>query len=171
MGESGNKWGSLKPLRVDLDEVAAAVDHLDRTETDHFLDLENGDVITLSVPLLVAVREGMKLRDTDLPEWVLDDAPLARAAIGDPHGKRFPRIPEGTWIDMGEMRVRFVRAIKSAGLLQQFAAAATVHDKGKSFHELLKTHPDLNAAWFRFEARQKQAWARQWLERIGIEAI
>ncbi len=170
MGESG-RWGSLKALRIDLDEVAAAIDHLDRTETDHFLDLETGDVITLSVPLLDAVRRGLKLRDTDLPEWVLDDAPLARAAVSDPHGKRFPRIPEGTWIDMVEIRVRFVRAIKSAGILEKFAEAVTLHDQGKSFHKLLKTYPDLNAAWFRFEARQKQVWARQWLERIGIEAV
>jgi hypothetical protein len=72
---------------------------------------------------------------------------------------------------MGEMRVRFVRAIKSEGLLQKFAQAATLHDDGRRFHELLKTYPDLNAAWYRFEARQKQAWARGWLERIGVEAM
>ena len=44
----GERWGSLKPLRVDLDEVAAAMDHLDRSETDHFLDLERGDVLAIS---------------------------------------------------------------------------------------------------------------------------
>ncbi len=170
MGES-DRWGSLKPLRIDLDEVAAAIDHLNRSETDHFLDLDTGEVITLSVVLLEAVRQGFKLEETDLPEWVLDDAPLAKAAVRDPHGKRFARIPEGTWINMGEMRVRFVRAIKTDGLLQKFAEAVTLHDKGKRFRELLKTYPDLAAAWYRFEARQKQAWARQWLERIGIEAV
>jgi len=171
MAESNDKWGSLKPLRIDLDEVAAAMDHLDRSKTDHFLDLNTGDVITLSVVLLNAVRQGLRLEDTDLPEWIIDDEPLARAALSDPHGKRFARVPEGTWIDMGEMRVRFVRAIKSPGLLQQFAEAVTLHDKGARFKELLKTYPDLSAAWYRFEARQKQTWARQWLERIGIEAV
>ena len=165
------RWGSLSPLRVDLDEVAAAMDHLDRSETDHFLDLDTGEVITLSVPLLEAVRRGLNLEETDLPEWVLDDEPLARAAIGDPHGKRFARIPEGTWIDMDEMRVRFVRAIKSEGVLQKFAEAATLHDGGARFYELLKTYPELSTAWYRFEARQKQTWARQWLERIGVEAV
>ena len=166
-----SRWGALKPLRIDLDEVAAAIDHLDRSETDHFLDLENGEVITLSTALLEAVRGGLDLEDTDLPEWVLDDEPLARDAVGDPHGKRYLRIPEGTWIDMGEMRVRFVRAIKTLGLLQQFAEAATIHDGGKRFGELLKTHPDLSTAWYRFEARQKQEWAREWLARVGIEAV
>ena len=170
MSES-DRWGALKPLRVDLDEVAAAMDHVHRTDTDHFLDLELGEVITLSSDLLEAVRQGLKLEDTDLPEWVIDDAPLARAAVGDPHGKRFARIPEGTWVNMQEMRVRFVRAIKSEGILQQFAEAATAHDKGARFGRLLKTYPQLGTAWYRFEARQKQTWARQWLERIGIEAV
>jgi len=170
MGESDGRE-SLKSLRIDLDEVAAAIDHLDRSETDHFLDLETGEVITLSVVLIEAVRKGYRLEDTDLPEWILDDAPLARSAVRDPQGKRFARIPEGTWIKMGEMRVRFVRAIKTDGLLQKFAEAVTLRDGGKRFHELLKTYPDLNAAWYRFEARQKQAWAREWLERIGVEAV
>ncbi len=165
------RWGSLKPLRVDLDEVAAAMDHVKRTDTDHFLDLERGEVITLSADLLEAVRQGLTLEDTDLPEWVIDDEPLAQAALGDPHGKRFVRIPEGTWIDMREMRVRFVKAIRSEGLLQQFATAVATNDKGKSFNELLKTYPQLGTTWYRFEARQKQTWARQWLERIGIEVV
>jgi hypothetical protein len=170
-GNGNGRWGSLKPLRVDLDEIAAAMDHLDRSVTEHFLDLETGEVITLSVSLLTAIRQGLKLSDTDLPEWVLEDEPLARAALGDPHGKRFMRIPEGTWINMGEMRVRFVRAIKSPGILQQFADAATAHDDGTRFNALLKSYPELSTAWFRFEARQKQSWAREWLERIGIEAV
>ena len=165
------RWGSLKPLRVDLDEVAAAMDHLDRSDTDHFLDLETGEVITLPTDLLEAVRQGLKLKDTDLAEWVLEDAPLARATVNDPHGKRFARIPEGTWINMKEMRVRFIRAIKTDRILQKFAEAAAARDGGARFKELLGAYPQLGTAWYRFEARQKQAWARQWLERVGIEAV
>jgi hypothetical protein len=161
----------LRPLCVDLDEVAAAMDHLDRSETDHFINLETGEVVTLSVPLLEAVRRGVRLQDTDLPQWVLDDESLARAALGDRQGKTWLRIPEGAWINMAEMRVRFVRAIKSPGLLQEFAAAATAHDEGRYFGQLLRTHPEVSTAWYRFEARQKQHWARQWLEKIGIEAL
>lgn len=165
------RWGSLKSLRVDLDEVAAAMDHMDRTETDHFLNLETGEVVTLSAALIEAVRSGVDPRETDLAEWVLDDQPLAEAAAGDVHGKGFARIPEGTWIDMREMRVRFVRAIKTDGVLQQFAEAVTASDGGRRFRRLLKSYPQLSAAWYRFEARQKREWARQWLERIGVEAV
>jgi hypothetical protein len=166
-----DRWGSLKPVRIDLDEVAAAVDHLDRSQTDHFLNLDNGEVVTLSVPLITAMKNKLRLHDTDLPEWVLDDEPLVREILDDPHGKGWVRIPEGTWIDMGEMRVRFIRAIKSPGILQEFAEAATLNDDGARFYQLLKKYPELSASWYRFEARQKQTWARQWLEKIGIEAI
>ena len=162
-------WGALRPLSVDLDEVVAAMDHLDRSETDHFLNLQTGEVITLASALLNAVRSGVPPEDTDLPEWQLDDLPLAEAAVKDEHGESFICIPEGRWVDMQKLRVRFARAIKTEGIREQAATAVYAHDGGEKFAQLLKAYPQLSAAWYRFEARQKRAWAREWLERIGIE--
>jgi len=164
------RWGSLKPLKVDLDEVAAALEHRDRSETDHFLNLETGEVITLSTVLLETVRSGVDPEETDLPEWVLDDLPLAEAAMEDPHGRTLARIPQGTRLNVKGLRARFARAIKSEGIREKVATAIYAGDGGKRFRALLKTYPQIGTAWYRFEARRKHQMARQWLEGIGIEA-
>jgi hypothetical protein len=167
----GKGTEGLRPLAVDIEEVVAALDHMDRSKNEHFLNAKTGDVITISVALMRAVKRGVRLQDTDLPQWVVDDAPLARAALGKSRSKHLIRIPAGTGIDMDDLRFRFVQAIKSPGVVEQFANAVIRSDDGKLFNQLLKNYPNVSAAWYRLEARHKNAWACKWLESNGIEAI
>jgi len=162
---------SLRGLPVDLDEVAAAMDHLDRSETDHFLNLETGEVITLSTRLLNAVRKGLKLEDTDLPEWQLEDAPLAQAVVRDDKGAGFARIPEARWTEDHRLKVRFAQAIKHEALREKVAMAVYAHDGGSLFEQLLVGYPQLRAAWYRYQARHKREWAKRWLILLGIEPL
>ena len=161
----------LKALPVDLDEVAAAMDHLDRSETDHFLSLENGEVLTLSVSLLTAVRQGLRLEDTDLPEWQLEDGPLAQEVVGDAGGAKYARVPEARWTEDHRLRIHFAQAIKHEGLREKAAMAVYTHDDGAKFDQLLMAYPALRAAWFRYQGRHKREWARRWLLLLGVEAI
>jgi hypothetical protein len=161
--------GALRTLPVDLDEVAAAMDHLDRSETDHFLNLQTGEVITLSTKLVSAVRKELKLEETDLPEWQLEDAPLARAVVADSKGESFARVPEARWTEDHRLKVRFAQAIKHEGLREKVAMAVYAHDGGEMFEELLKGYPQLRAAWYRYQAGHKREWARRWLILLGIE--
>ncbi len=165
----GQNPGALRQLPVDLDEVAAAMDHLDRSETDHFLNIESGEVITLSTKLVNAVRKGLRLEDTDLPEWQLEDAPLARAVVGDVKGQLFARVPEARWTEDHRLKVRFAQAIKHEGLREKVAMAVYAHDGGARFEDLLVGYPQLRAAWYRYQARHKREWARRWLILLGIE--
>jgi hypothetical protein len=159
---------ALKELPIDLDEVAAAMDHLDRSQTDHFLNLQTGEVITLSTRLLEAVRAGVKPEDTDLPEWQWEDTPLAEAVARDSQGASFARIPEARWTEDHRLKVRFAQAVKSEGLRELVAMAVYAHDGGLKFDELLVGYPQLRATWYRFQARHKREWARRWLLLLGI---
>ena len=159
---------SLRVLAVDLDEVSAAMDHLDRSETDHFLNLDNGEVITLSTALVTAVRKGINPEDTDLPEWQLQDTPLAQAVVRDDRGERFARIPEARWTEDQRLKVRFAQAIRHEGLREKAAMAVYTHDGGEKFDELLKGYPQLRATWYRYQARHKREWATRWLLLLGI---
>ncbi len=160
---------ALRELPVDLDEVAAAMDHLDRSETDHFLNLRSGEVITLSTKLVNAVRKGLRLEDTELPEWQLEDAPLAQSVVHDAKGESYARIPEARWTEDHRLKVRFAQIIKHEGLREKVAMAVYAHDGGAKFEQLLVGYPQLRAAWYRYQARHKREWARRWLILLGIE--
>ena len=171
MAQDPGELKNLRELPVDLDEVAAAMDHLDRSETDHFLNLDSGEVITLSTRLISAVRKGLKLEDTDLPEWQLEDAPLARAVVGSGGGESFARIPEARWTEDHRLKVRFAQIIKHEGLREKVAMAVYAHDGGAKFEQLLMGYPQLRAAWYRYQARHKREWAKRWLILLGIEPL
>ena len=171
MGSDPGELKELRELPVDLDEVAAAMDHLDRSETDHFLNLDSGEVITLSTRLISAVRKGLKLEDTDLPEWQLEDAPLARAVVGSGGSESFARIPEARWTEDHRLKVRFAQIIKHEGLREKVAMAVYAHDGGAKFEQLLMGYPQLRAAWYRYQARHKREWAKRWLILLGIEPL
>lgn len=161
----------LRELPVDLDEVAAAMDHIDRSETDHFVNLDTGEVITLPSKLVEAIQRGIRPEDTDLPEWQLEDTPLAEVVVKDVAGTVFARVPEARWAEEHRLRVLFAQAIPHEGLREKVATAVYTHDGGLKFDDLLLGYPQLRAAWLRFQTKHKREWARRWLLLIGVRPV
>jgi hypothetical protein len=147
------------------------MDHIDRSETDHFLNLETGEVITLPSRLVEAIRAGVKPEETDIPEWQLEDAPLAELVVQDPGGARFVRVPEARWAEEHRLRVLFAQAIPHEALREKVATAVYTHDGGLKFDDLLLGYPQLRAAWLRFQTKHKREWARRWLLLIGVRPV
>lgn len=155
-----------KRLRVDLGEIGEFMRQVERYDQDYYLDTQTGEIHVIPGELTCALEEGEPLED--LPEWERAEAPLARSILaGDP---RYARIPE-VWSDEAwEVMRDFVDMVEDAAVRERLGIAIRGQGAFRRFREALSDHSSLRERWFAFEGERQRAWAREWLESLGIEA-
>ena len=157
----------MQKLPVNLDEVAEAMDQRERDMLDWYLDLETGSVILVS-------------NDYDLEDMEQDEfdamPPQKREELADSwrvlhdDGSGFERIPEAESRDAYRLMEQFIDRVPDPRVARELEQAIAGKGAFRRFKEALSAHPRLQHQWYAFEAEAKCAWARQWLEDLGIES-
>ena len=108
-----------RKLRVDMDEIADAMNNSSREINDFYLDTQTGKLLALDTDLLRRVEDGEPL--DDIPEWMKQDIPIAKA-IGRPlpqFGRSHPaqRLPPLPILELRLNRCSYFSAIGTSQAL------------------------------------------------------
>lgn len=158
---------SKKKLKVDLDEIASAMEDQDRDINDYYLNIETGELYALDRQLLKRIEEGKSL--DDIPEWMKEEIPVARAVFAE--APRYRRVPENLSEEAYGIMEDFVyKEVENERARAKLANAIRGRGAFRYFKDVLDEFPDLRERWYEYDTQRRREWALEWLEELGIEA-
>lgn len=175
----------MKILFVDFDEIQKAAEDVVRDTFDYYLDLETGEVITLSHEIVSELRtrlsddESDEIGDDleyiefdeepDIPDWMTDEMEIILDVILDESG-RYIRIPErDRRIAYRSMR-DFIDTIQDPLLKRELSSALDGKGAFKKFKDTLINYPRERKLWHRHNAKAIKKESIEWLKSMGVEA-
>jgi hypothetical protein len=176
----------MKKLEVDFDEIQKATEDVMRDTFDYFLDLETGEVLTLSEEI---VRE-MKARLSDddfeeidddieyiefdeepeIPDWMTDEMEMILEILLDESG-RYIRIPERKNRVAYQSMHDFIETIEDPLLKKELSSALDGKGAFRKFKDALVRFPGERKRWHRHNAKALKKESTEWLKSLGIEAV
>jgi len=159
---------SLRPLPVDLDELAMALtSHID--EYGYYFDLQTGEILFLPQGLEdytgASESELAMAFDFGAPELLID----ALRVVTEPRRFVFIR-PLPSWQSYNLME-DFIGMLAPGRLRDALERAISGRKPFRRFKDVLLDHPKERQAWFDFQNEQQRRWAREWLMDQGIRPI
>ena len=171
-------------VKVDVPELVAAFE-TNSPEMEHFLDLQTGQVVTVTEDDQRAISDFEEeveiqededpkakfeawLEDYDCPDWQVDsirDAFLVETEFG----ARFIRVPkqesrEG-YSDMSD----FAETVQDERLRDLLSVALNGKGAFRRFKDVLCDYPEERERWFKYEEQQATKRVLDWLESEDIE--
>lgn len=133
-----------KKVVVDIDEICAAMDYM---ESNHYLDLETGEVITVS--------------DLDNDEGVSDKI--------DEEPERYKAIPTISSWEAYRYMEDFIYTLEDEKLKNELSHAIKGKGAFSRFKNVLAKNPEEQIMWYDFHNRISKQKAIEWLESVGIK--
>jgi hypothetical protein len=175
----------MRRLKVDLAELLMVFDS-NWGEMSHYLDLETGQVVTVSSETrrqLEAIDEeayaleeekdfdpGAFLQQSDLPDWQ-KEALLEADQVEAGYGTRYIAVPEA---DSGEGyrdMEDFIATVQDDRLQDSLWQAIAGRGAFGRFKDVLGGHFRERERWFEFQETRQLQRVMEWLEAEGIEPI
>ncbi|MGD2144696.1 MAG: UPF0158 family protein [Anaerolineae bacterium] len=173
-----------RKVQVDLNELEAALT-LNFAEQDAYLDLETGEVITLTGEIRrllediydeIYDEEGQRTlslaaylaeRD-DIQEWRKQC--LLDAARVEAWSEDIIAIDAEPHADYRDME-RFIQTVDDPHLRERLWRAIDGRGAFRYFRDVLTEQPDVEEAWYAFKDAQIERRVRRWLEAHNIEPV
>lgn len=130
-----------------------------------FVDLDTGQVETVSIELLGKAEESGDDGDPDLPAWQMPEWELAkRIAISD----RFRKLPTKFDVHEWEIMRDFADSVASERISEELLNA--IHGAGafRYFKDTLRRHR-MEKVWYAFRTEALTEIARDWCEENHVE--
>jgi uncharacterized protein UPF0158 len=147
---------------VRLDEIVEALE-MQFDESASYLDLDTGQVVTVSKDLLRAA-EAPGDEEPDLPTWQKDEWETATRIVST---DRFRELP--TKFDVHEWAIMqdFSRSLQSDSIREDLVRA--IHGPGafRNFKDTVRRH-GMVSAWFAFRTEALRQIVRNWCEENQI---
>jgi hypothetical protein len=147
---------------VRLDDIVEALE-MQFDESASYLDLDTGQVVTVSKDLLRAAEDPGD-EEPDLPTWQRDEWELAKRIVST---DRFRELP--TKFDVHEWAIMqdFSRSLQSDSIREDLLRA--IHGAGafRNFKDTVRRH-GIDSAWFAFRTEALRQIARNWCEENQI---
>jgi len=174
----------VKKLKVDFDEIQKAMEDVVRDVFDYFLDLETGEVITLSEDILNELK--LSLNDGDdedigdeieyiefdkepnLPYWMEDEVELALEVLLN-EDDRYIRIPERESSEAYKVMTDFIDTVKDPVLKEELVYALDGKGAFRKFKDVLIGYSKERKRWHGFDAKAMKKSIIVWLRSLGIE--
>jgi hypothetical protein len=151
------------PAIVRLNDIVDALE-MQLDESSSYLDLDTGQVETVSHDLLGAAEESDDDEEPDLPAWQKHEWEVAKRIVST---NRFRKLP--TKFDVHEWAIMqdFSCSMKSARIREELLHA--IHGAGafRMFKATLRRH-NIDQAWFAFRAEVLRRIALNWCEKNHI---
>jgi hypothetical protein len=147
---------------VRLDDIVEALE-MQFDESASYLDLDTGQVVTVSKDLLRAAEDPGD-EEPDLPTWQRDEWEIAKRIVST---DRFRELP--TKFDVHEWAIMqdFSRSLQSDSIREDLLRA--IHGAGafRNFKDTVRRH-GIDSAWFGFRTEALRQIARNWCEENQI---
>jgi hypothetical protein len=144
---------------IRLDDIVDALE-MQFDESSSFLDLDTGQVETVSCDLLREAEESGDDEEPDLPEWQRAEWEIAKRIVST---DRFQKLP--TKFDVHEWAIMegFARSVESDRIREDLLHA--IHGVGafRYFKDTLRRH-NIESAWFAFRGNALRKIAIEWCE-------
>jgi hypothetical protein len=151
------------PATVKLNEIVDALE-MQFDESSSFVDLDTGEVHTVSLDLLSQAEEPEDGEEPDLPEWQQAEWETAQRIVST---GRFEGLP--TKFDVHEWAIMqdFAEGVKSARIRGDLLEA--LHGSGafRNFKSALRRH-GMEQAWYGFRTEALKQIAIDWCEEHKI---
>ena len=161
----------MKKLKLDLEMIANAMEDVDRTDMDYYLDKEKGEVIITSEETFEYAEEEDedKIRE-DLPDWQKEDIKLAQDILFK-NPDRYICIPERPSYEGYNLMVEFAEKVEDELLREKLNIALDGKGAFRRFKNVIADYPDYREKWFKFRDERINIKVIEWLNSIGIEPV
>ena len=162
----------MKLLRVDFNAIQKAMEDVSRDKFDYFLDLESGEVMTISQDILdnaehILYQDGSPSEEYDLPESAEDEVELAIKIFSDE--KRYVRIPERDTSEAYNLMREFAEEIAELKPHDKLTDALNSANAFSGFKKTLSGFPAYRGKWYAFNAKAMKKKIAEWLESVGVK--
>jgi hypothetical protein len=151
------------PATVRLSDIVDALE-MQFDESSSFLDLDTGQVETVSLDLLRAAEESDDEEEPDLPAWQKDEWETAKRIVFTGNFQKLPtKFDVHEWAIMEE----FSLSVESERIREDLLDA--IHGAGafRNFKGTLRRHR-IESAWFAFRTEALKQIAIDWCEENDI---
>ncbi len=160
----------MKQLKVDLDEIAIAMERSDDFGSRNYLDTRTGEIVNIPDEVMSAAESEDEEEIERLPDWEQDLIETAKSVFSDEEG-RYVDIPRRPSYEGYNLMVEFANTVKSRGLREKLDIALDGKGAFRRFKNVLQDHPDEKKRWFAFKDERMRQDVRDWLYSIGIEPV
>jgi len=176
----------MKKLYVDFDEIQKAMEDVVRDTFDYFLDLETGEVVSLSEEIVRELR--VRLSDDEfehigdeieyvefdeepeIPDWMTDEMEMILEILLD-ESERYKRIPERAKSVAYQSMNEFIDTIEDPMLKEELSSALNGKGAFRKFKDALIKVPRERKRWHGYNAKTMKKESVEWLRSLGIVAI
>jgi Uncharacterised protein family (UPF0158) len=151
------------PATVRLSDIVDALE-MQPDESSSFLDLDTGQVETVSHDLLREAEESGDDEATDLPAWQQQEWEIAKRIVST---DRFQKLPTKFDVHEWEIMEDFSRSLEPDRIREELLHA--IHGAGafRNFKDTLRRHR-IESAWFAFRTEALRQIALDWCEENQI---
>lgn len=158
----------MKKLRVDLDEIASAMENNDCSTIDFYLDTKTGQVIALQTEIFDMIEDDEFLED--LSDWEKEEIPIVKEIVNS-DSDRYIQIPEKPSYEGYNLMVEFAEKVEDDSLKEKFAIALNGRGAFGRFKQVLSGYPNYRESWYKFKDERIKKDVLDWLNEIGIEPV
>ena len=170
----------MKLLKVDFVEIQKAMEDVSRDAFDYFLDLETGEVMTISNEMLEKAEATLYKSDSapidnekeideyDMPEWIEKEVEMAVRIFSSEKG-RYVRIPERESSDAYNLMKKFTEGVEELHPHDELLSALGANNAFSRFKKALADYPQYREKWFALNAKAMKKTINEWLNSIGIK--
>ncbi len=171
-------------VKVNFEELSAAFE-LNFPGQDAYLDLETGDVVWVTdetrmqlkqlwenIPNTqepLAALEALLAQRTDIADWQQEEIRNACRVEAD-YGNRYLSVAPEPYSDYNDME-RFIWELADKRLADKLDNAIQGRGAFRRFKDILARYPQVQQAWYDFQARQIEIRMQEWLEAMNIEPL
>ncbi len=182
-----NISAAMKILDIDYDAIQRAMEDVQRSASDYYLDSETGEVMELVGDIVETTLESLYgghpvddndediLFDSELdtsPELTDEDFDHIEEAVNIiPEADRYLRIPERQSAEAFECMRAFTDELEGGELKNCLIKALDGVSAFRKFKSALKPFPDKRKEWNRFNAMKMRKVIKEWLGSYGIVPV
>jgi hypothetical protein len=157
----------MRPVNINLDDLADAMDQTDRDLNEWYLDTQTGEVVLVNTDI-GDLEDDEEEPDENAPDWQKDARETARLVEENPD--RFVNIPESDRHEAYRLMEDFIATVHDERANDLLARAIDGKGAFRRFKDTLAEFPVIRQQWFDFEAARKRQWAEEWLQSISLRS-
>jgi hypothetical protein len=176
----------MKKLNIKFDDIQKAMEDVSRDKFEYYLDIETGDVITISEEILREIESRLYDNDydeieddieyveydeePDLPDWMEDEVELVMEVLLDEE-RRYVHIPEREPQKTYKTMAEFIDTVENLMLKEELLQALNGKGAFRKFKDVLIHYPKERKRWHGYNAKAVKNEIIEWMNTLGCRAV
>lgn len=159
-----------KKLKVNISEIADAMQSTFDGDLHYYLDSETGKVILIQDEVISAVEGNDQERIDGLPDWEKEVVVDAKKIVSDKDHRYIAISALESWESFKHMEA-FVDTVQDDALHEKLSIALDGKGAFGRFKRVLEAHPPQKERWFRFKEERMAEEVERFLFSVDIEPL